>query len=156
MKPTYIKETKIALQLAKEYHDGQLRAVGTDMGKPYFDTHILRVTNAVSYRSRAAAALHDILEDTVMSAHDLAYVKGIRLDTFEAVELLTQGEYELYHNYIMRIHNAEGEAGNIAREVKIADLMDNFSTFPEGQLVPKYLGALHILTEPFSFSNLNN
>ena len=120
MKPTYIKETKIALQLAKQYHDGQLRAVGTDMGKPYFDTHILRVTNAVSYRARA-----------------------------EAVDLLTQREGESYHNYIVRIHSAEGEAGNIAREVKIADLMDNFSTFPEGQLVPKYLAALHLLTEPY-------
>tara|TARA_R100001129_G_scaffold184639_1_gene170070 strand:- start:302 stop:763 length:462 start_codon:yes stop_codon:yes gene_type:complete len=149
MKPTYIKETKIALQLAKQYHDGQLRAVGTDMGKPYFDTHILRVTNAVSYRSRAAAALHDILEDTTMASYDLAYVKGLRQDTIEAVDLLTHGEDESYHNYIMRIHSAEGEAGNIAREVKIADLMDNFSTFPEGQLVTKYLGALHQLTEPY-------
>ena len=153
MKPTYIKETKIALQLAKEYHDGQLRAVGTDMGKPYFDTHILRVTNAVSYRSRAAAALHDILEDTILSARELAW-RDLRPETLDAVDLLTHGDDESYHNYIMRIHSAEGEAGNIAREVKIADLMDNFSTFPEGQLVSKYLGALHILTEPFS--NLNN
>ena len=149
MKPTYIKETKIALQLARKYHAGQLRAVGTDIGKPYFDTHIVRVTNAVSFRSRPASALHDILEDTVMSSYDLAYVKGLRQETIDAVELLTQGEDESYHNYIMRIHSAEGEAGNIAREVKIADLMDNFSTFPEGQLVTKYLGALHLLTEPY-------
>lgn len=149
MKPTYIKETKIALQLAKEYHDGQLRAVGTDMGKPYFDTHIVRVTNAVSFRSRPASALHDILEDTDMTSGELWRTRGLRRETIGAVELLTQKEDESYHNYIMLIHSAEGEAGNIAREVKIADLMDNFSTFPEGQLVTKYLGALHLLTEPY-------
>ena len=42
-----IRETKNALQVAKKAHEGDLRAIGSDTGLGYFDTRIVRVTDAV-------------------------------------------------------------------------------------------------------------
>jgi hypothetical protein len=85
--------------------------------------HVLRVVVSVPPDARIAAALHDVVESSDVTADDLwgLGLPGIEL---EAVKLLTRGE-EPYEEYIERIATAEGEAGTLARTVKWADLHDN-------------------------------
>src|SRR5215208_7130530 len=49
---------------------------------------------------------------------------GITRDELEALELLTRFSFESYKLYVLRIANAPGEAGRIARSVKLAELDD--------------------------------
>ena len=175
-----IKETKNALQYAKAAHGSQLRAVGPDTGLPYFDTHVVRVTNAVIDWAKPAAALHDVIEDTHKSMSDLICTEFFTPETLVAVDLLTQRDVEPYSDYIFRlveghrdyideyihhyaIQRAQGKrwAGDpewsttvnngrkIARRVKIADIMDNLNTLPDGPLRRTYLGGLHALTAKY-------
>ena len=181
-----IKEIKNALQYAKAAHGSQLRAVGPDTGLPYFDTHVVRVTNAVIDWAKPAAALHDVIEDTHKSMSDLLCTEFFTPETLVAVDLLTQRDVEPYSDYMFRLveghrdyideyihHYAEGffrigdapshpcdsynpkwsttvsNGRKIARRVKIADIMDNLNTLPDGPLRRKYLGGLHALTAKY-------
>ena len=85
-----IKEIKTALQYAKAAHGEQLRSVGPDTGLPYFDTHIIRVTNAVPPWAKAAAALHDVIEDTHKSMSDLITTGWFSPEPLIAVDMLTK------------------------------------------------------------------
>jgi len=174
-----MKEIKNALQYAKDAHGSQLRAVGPDTGLPYFDTHVVRVTNAVINWAKAAAALHDVVEDTDKTIYDLINTGWFTPETLVAVDLLTHRKGESYDDYISRMlfgdqwdlddllyHYAKDNAvaddkglttddflgilsdgRKIARRVKIADIMDNVITLPDGPLRRRYLGGLHALTE---------
>lgn len=136
-----ISEIKKALQFAKKAHEGQLRAIGPDAGLPYFDTHVVRVVRAVPDWAKAAAALHDVVEDTDATMADLENA-GFELETLDAVEFLTHqgGPYE---DYIEKMIFASNHR---ALTVKAADLMDNLSTLPEGSKRKTYLKALHRVT----------
>lgn len=173
-----IKEIKNALQYAKAAHGSQLRAVGPDTGLLYFDTHVVRVTNAVIDWAKAAAALHDVIEDTPKSMSDLISTEYFTPQTLVAVDLLTKRDVEPYADYMFRLlkgnrdyideyvhrYARRGENGKldwslivsdgrkIARRVKIADIMDNLITLPEGPLRRKYLGGLHALTEKYKLN----
>lgn len=115
------RDLRIALYLAAKHHLDQ-----TDkLGKPYLG-HLLRVAAKVSAGARAAALLHDILEDTDVGVAYL-YAMGISKTTVKAVVLLTRQPGESYTDYIENIANAAGPEGRIAREVKWADLGDNLS-----------------------------
>jgi (p)ppGpp synthase/HD superfamily hydrolase len=98
-----IKETKNALQYAKAAHGSQLRAVGPDTGLPYFDTHVVRVTNAVIDWAKPAAALHDVIEDTDKNLYDLINTEWFSPETLVAVDLLTHRKRESYDDYISRM-----------------------------------------------------
>lgn len=139
-----VSQTKAALQFAKRAHDGQLRAIGPDTGLPYFDTHVLRVVNSSPEWARPAAALHDVLEDTETRVDDLPQLEFSQL---EAVELLTRNPAHTYHQYIMGLVEATGLPGRIARAVKLADLMDNLNTLPEGSLRARYIKAMSHITK---------
>jgi (p)ppGpp synthase/HD superfamily hydrolase len=93
--------------------------------------HTLRVVLAVPPDARVVAALHDVLEDSEVTAAVLE-AAGLSGAELEAVLLLTPGEDEPYEEYIERIAAAEGEAGRLARVVKLADVRDNF-----GRLTPE-------------------
>ena len=184
------RETKNALQVAKKAHEGDLRAIGSDTGLGYFDTHIVRVTEAVQPQEKPAAALHDVVEDTSMSLSDLIETGFFSGPTMFAVDILTHRVGETYEGYIERIAwpsyswswdwtdpsvlefldglttreltkeeskytqsdewdtmDHFGYQGlEIARLVKIADIMDNLRTLPHGEKRNPYLGALHLLT----------
>lgn len=144
---TNILELKAALQIAKEAHDGQLRAIGRDMGQPYFDTHILRVVDAVPGFAKPAAALHDVIEDTPMTGPKLSANKELTDATLAAVDLLTRRANQTYSDYITEIATAPLQAGRIARAVKLADLMDNLTTQPTGSLRSRYIRALSAITD---------
>ena len=146
------RETTLALQCAKQAHEGELRSVGPDTGLSYFDTHILRVVKAVSERAKPAAAIHDVVEgDRGITLDGLRSTEQFSEVTLEAVELLTRRDAETYFEYIDRIVKSGGDTRSleIAREVKLADLVDNFITLPHGSLRKRYLKAIHLLTKSY-------
>lgn len=104
-----------AIEIAAHHHAGQV----DKGGQPYI-LHVLRVVCAVkSPKAQIAAALHDLLEDTSMTASDLAS-EGFDQEVIEAVVALTKQKNE------SRITAAKrARANTIAREVKVADNVDN-------------------------------
>lgn len=131
----------VADRLCLRWHDGH-----TDKaGKPYIE-HPRRVSSYVAAdnaEARAAALLHDVLEDSGVDADDLA-AEGIPGGVIEAVELLTRRDGISAEEYYRRI-----KAHPNALEVKLADLADNtdpsrlalLDTATQAKLKRKYLGA---------------
>jgi (p)ppGpp synthase/HD superfamily hydrolase len=110
-----------ALQIAIKVHAGQV----DKQGQPYL-LHILRVVDAVSDEAKVVAALHDVIEDSSITAAGLN-AKGIGTKYTDSIVDLTRGE-ESYADYIERIATS---GGITAVEVKIADLRDNLGRMPE-------------------------
>ncbi len=128
-------EIELAKELATEAHKSQTRW----NGDPYI-THPQRVSMNVSEESRAAAWLHDVIEDTPMTPEDLRDA-GISEITIAAVQALTYDkENETYLAYILRVME-----NDIAREVKLADLSDNTRNLKRGSMKDKYQLSAHLL-----------
>lgn len=108
-------------ELAKTLHEGQYDK--TD--RPYFE-HVDRVASCFPEGSDewAVALLHDSIEDLHTTADELRAF-GLSEHVVQAILLLTHSKEEKYHPYVMRIRNASGLAGIIARSVKLADILDN-------------------------------
>jgi len=153
MSQAYDNQLATALEIAKNAHQGQIRKFGQDIGKPYFDTHIIRVVNRVPPWARAVAALHDVIEDTGECEETLrAWGEEDGLEPLEpwiisSVLLLTRREELSYGSYIHSIVRANGLDGAAARLVKMADLMDNMSTDPSSFLSTRYVPALAAVSE---------
>ena len=90
-------------------------------GQPYV-IHLLKVYSGVSnYLEKVCALLHDVVEDTDVSYHDLEEV-GYNSDVIEILEILTKIKGEDYRKYIDRIIKSE----NIhAMNIKLSDLRHN-------------------------------
>ena len=140
----YTDQTRRAMCLAYRAHDGQ----SDKSGVPYLYHPIHLAEQMADEATVTAALLHDVLEDTAMTAEDLREV-GISEDVIEAVELLTHPDGMPYLDYVRRIR------GNpIARAVKCADLRHNCDETripdPPARWKEKrelYLKALEILSE---------
>lgn len=104
-----------AIIVATRAHSGQ-----TDRaGQPYI-LHPLRVMLKMSSEeARIVAVLHDVLEDTDVTAHDLA-AEGFSEEIVEAVQAMSRREGEDYQDFVRR-----AKQNSIARTVKIADIEDN-------------------------------
>ena len=149
-----------AKALAKESHEGL-----TDKhGYPYFE-HLERVAVLVTRFATAvesvtpsgpetseidlyvaAAYLHDIIEDTLVTEGDLR-LEFRHDELIEAVKLLTRGEGVAYSDYVVSIKNSCFTSGAIARVVKLADLFDHLmgpTPCPES-LVSRYEKSLYVL-----------
>lgn len=126
----YDGEERCAEAMARWMHRTQYDKRGT-----LYIYHLERVADSVSDVACAAAWLHDIVEDTPLTMRAIRQMFGP--DTAEAVKLLTHDSRKrTYFQYIHRIAEADGKAGRIAREVKLADLQDNLSParrFPNDQ-----------------------
>jgi hypothetical protein len=88
--------------------------------------HVARVAETVPADDahQRVAWLHDVIEDSDLAADDLA----VRLpgDELQALCLLTHDDAaELYEDYVQRIIDAPGAAGDLARTIKQADMLDN-------------------------------
>ncbi len=68
-----------------------------------------------------AAVLHDVPENSGCTIEDLA-TWGVDPVVCEAVDVLTRRGGETYRDYLGRICDAPGVAGDTARLVKVADL----------------------------------
>lgn len=107
-----LEQVELARQIATRAHAGQ-----TDKaGRPYID-HPRRVAARLAdLQAQAAAWLHDVIEDTEVTAEDLRN-EGVDDEVIAAVELLTRTGDDAYYARI-----AEHP---LAREVKLADIADN-------------------------------
>ena len=109
-----------ALEIARRYHGGQVDKAG----EPYIG-HIERVVGYLKEDQReeeilCIAALHDIVEDSGVSAEMLRGM-GVPEEVIEAVLLLSRN-VESGGDYYGRIKNNEK-----ARLVKMADIKDNMN-----------------------------
>jgi (p)ppGpp synthase/HD superfamily hydrolase len=135
-------------RLAAEAHAGQ----ADKAGHPYI-THVTRVRDRLAAhgeRAQMAGVLHDVLEDTDVTADDLR-ARGFPEDVVTAVEAVTRRPGESYDDAVRR-----AAAHPIGRPVKLADNADNsdesrLALLPEEQaarLRAKYTRARTLLTTP--------
>lgn len=112
MIPYYIE---IAHEIAKNAHVGQVDKAGIDYIK-----HPEAVASSVNTtEEKATAYLHDVLEDTEITANDLLSA-GIPHNVVEAVQVLTKEKYTPYFEYLSKV-----KENSLARTVKLADLKHN-------------------------------
>ena len=111
----YTDLTRKAVSIMYKAHKDQLDKSGV----PYV-FHPWHVAEQMAdEESCAAALLHDVIEDTDITAEELLEA-GISERVVEAVKLLTHDDSEPYLEYVARIKNDP-----IARAVKLADLAHN-------------------------------
>ena len=126
-----------ALKIAHKAHAGQTRK---ESCVPYI-VHPVRVASQFSddYR-KTIAILHDVIEDTDVKLEDLNMFPASIL---VALDALTKRIGETHFDYISRLKENE-----IAKEIKIADIVDNLSdclTVPSEGMVKRYNKSLDIL-----------
>ena len=111
----YTDMTRKAMGIMFEAHKDQMDKSGV----PYVFHPWHVAEQMVTEESCAAALLHDVIEDTDVTADDLLKA-GISEEVVRAVEMLTHYDSEPYLDYVARIKN-----NPIARAVKLADLRHN-------------------------------
>lgn len=125
---------ELARTIAKKAHEGQFRRDGVT---PYIEHPAAVASRAPkSPESQAAAWLHDVLEDTNLSAADLR-AQGIPARVVDAVEALTKQEGLSYEENLKRV-----AANELAKGVKIADMLSNLADSPTKNQIRKYAGGL--------------
>ena len=129
---------KKALELAFMAHKDQRRRSSDEI---YF-MHPLRVAAQIGLYGdkelKAAAILHDVLEDTPITENDLRAIFPKRV--VDLVVLLTHKKDEPYEAYIRRVKTDQD-----ATKIKIADIHDNLNSNPTEKQLKKYAVALGIL-----------
>jgi len=132
-----------AVRIARRAHEGQV----DKSGRPYIG-HPMRVMDRVEgEHARMAAVLHDVIEDTPVTAADLL-AAGCPQRVVDAVVALSKVDGEPTPHYLMRV-----AADEIALVVKRADIADNMSPerlarldqATQDRLRAKYTEALRIL-----------
>ena len=130
-------------KIAREAHGNQTRRDGTE----YF-AHPLRVSKRVNgFIRKAAALLHDVLEDTDLTYSDLlekinGVAPGFGNEIMGIVRAVTRDkENETYLEYLKRVK----EFGPDAVKVKAADIMDNFNDEPTAVEMIKHPASLIFL-----------
>jgi len=105
----------LAEAIAREAHADQV-----DKLQAEYIEHPKRVAESLSDPiARSAAWLHDVLEDTTITAHDLAQ-RGVAPDVIDVVHLMTRRDEVSDGDYYAAIRRHP-----IARQVKLADIADN-------------------------------
>ncbi len=132
-----------AIRIARAAHEGQV----DKSGHPYIG-HPLRVMSRVSgEHARMAAVLHDVVEDTSVTADDLL-AAGCPPEVVRTVLALTHADGESQEQYLARVL-----ADPVAVVVKRADIADNTSPprlalldqATQDRLRAKYSRALDLL-----------
>ncbi|MEI5585072.1 hypothetical protein, partial [Agromyces sp. CCNWLW208] len=143
-----VEQVALARGIAFAAHRGQLDRSGA----PYID-HPGRIAERFDLATHpveaAAAWLHDVLEDTDLTAEEL-FEAGVRPDVIEVVRLLTRTPEVAEDEYYARLR-----AHEVARRVKLADIDDNTARWrlrrldydTQLRLVEKYRVARRALGE---------
>lgn len=135
-----------AIRIARDAHEGQV----DKSGRPYIG-HPLRVMKSVSGEyERMTAVLHDVIEDTAVTAEDLA-AQDCPPEVVAAVVAISKVPGEDQEAYLARV-----AANPIALAVKFADIADNTSPdrlaqldeHTQRRLRAKYTAALTFLGAP--------
>ena len=123
-----------AIHVAARVHQKQ-----TDKGGEAYILHPLRLlfrAQAWGINTQIVAVLHDVIEDA--EPPEIWNSQKVRNERFpsevaDALDLVTRrrqkthGVDETYGQFVQRILDAPGEAGKIARRVKLLDLEDNLT-----------------------------
>jgi (p)ppGpp synthase/HD superfamily hydrolase len=134
-----------AIAIATSAHDGQV----DKSGRPYIG-HPLRVMKSVEgEHAQMAAVLHDVIEDTPVTAEDLT-ARGCPSNVVDAVVALSHLPGEPQEDYLRRV-----AANPLAVTVKRADIADNLSPArmarlddaTRARLEIKYATALRLLDQ---------
>jgi (p)ppGpp synthase/HD superfamily hydrolase len=133
-----------SLQIALRAYAGK-----TDKAEREYILHPLRVmAKMTTDLERSAALLHDVLEDSNITAEELL-AEGIPAEVVEAVQCLTKKEGEEYQDFVAR-----AKQNKIAARVKIADIEDNIDVLRLAALddydlarIRKYHTAWRLLQE---------
>lgn len=140
----YTELTTAAMRIAYEAH----KDAYDKSGAPYIFHPFHVAEQMTDERTTAAALLHDVLEDTELTAADLLE-HGISETVVRLVETLTRRENEDYFDYIRRLKQEPD-----AVRVKIADLRHNSDlsrlvsvSEKDAKRNEKYAEALRILTQ---------
>lgn len=126
--------------IAINAHAGQTRR---DKKTPYIE-HCYAVAKRVSHLGNkyiCVALLHDVLEDTKVTAHDLL-AAGVDEDIVAAVQILTKHPSRSYEEYLKGV-----KSHDLARNVKIADMLSNLADSPTNKQIRKYATGLLFLTD---------
>ena len=126
--------------IAINAHAGQTRR---DKKTPYIE-HCYAVAKRVAHLGNkyiCVALLHDVLEETKVTAHDLL-TAGVDEDIVVAVQLLTKHPSRSYDEYLKLV-----KFNNLACHVKIADMLSNLADSPTNKQIRKYAKGLLFLTE---------
>lgn len=119
-----------AIAIAVDAHKGQV-----DKGGAPYILHVLRVMHTVvgNDEVKAAAVLHDVLEDTRVTEHDLREA-FIPERVIELVKLLTRkgGDKDEYFKYLQKLSGDPAAAA-----IKLADLKDNMDVTRLLTITPK-------------------
>ena len=121
----------------------------TDKAGREYILHPLRVMAKMKTElEMSAALLHDVLEDSDITAWELL-AEGIPAEVVDAVQYLSKREGEDYQDFVAR-----AKQNRIAARVKIADIEDNIdvlrlTSLDEKDLarIQKYHMAWHLLQE---------
>lgn len=128
---------KIALKIATELHEGQIRKVS---GLPYI-VHPIAVADKFDDEDlKVCAVLHDVIEDTSMTIRTLMQFYDLSNKQAKILNSLTKKKSIAYNEYIM-----DFEYDFNARMIKIEDIKHNLSDLENGHQRDKYLLALHVL-----------
>lgn len=133
----------IALAIAKKAHAGQVDKAGVD-----YIQHPLYVASQVNTeQEKAVALLHDVIEDSDITAADL-FASGLSNEVVTAVQILTKKKGQSYQEYLGKV-----KSNNLARVVKLADLKHNSDlsrlksvTNTDYEHVKKYKNAIYYLS----------
>ena len=129
-----------AREIADKAHKGQFRRDG----KTPYVFHPIDVRQRVEKRggseeAQAVALLHDVLEDTKFTLHDLIQA-DFSLDIINAVLALSKLNDIDYKEYLNLV-----KQNDLAREVKIADMLSNLADDPTDRQIKKYAKGLAFL-----------
>ena len=131
---------QLCKNIATEAHKGQKRWGG----EPYI-THPESVANRVDKIGlKCIAWLHDVLEDTKVTAEELLE-KEIPIEYVLSLRHLTRRKGQNYKDFILQVREDW-----MATIVKIADLKDNLKNLKEGSMKDKYRLALYLLESAYS------
>ena len=119
-----------------------------DASDGLFLAHAMDVAQALGSGATPAAmntaVLHGIPEDTAWTVEHLSEL-GVDAVVCEAVDLLTRRSGEAYTNYVRRICDARGAAGETARLVMVADLEVSLARTDSDALRERYESSLPLL-----------
>ena len=105
----------LALSIARKAHEGQLDKAGVD----YIEHPIYVASRVDTEEEKAVALLHDVIEDSPVSAEELLQA-GLPETVVTAVQVLTKKKEQDYQTYLETV-----KKNPLARVVKLADLKHN-------------------------------
>ena len=105
----------LALSIARKAHEGQLDKAGVD----YIEHPIYVASQVDTEEEKAVALLHDVIEDSPVSAEELLQA-GLPETVVTAVQILTKKKEQDYQTYLETV-----KKNPLARVVKLADLKHN-------------------------------